>query len=114
MPVLPANETEPPSTERFVAVPSCVTFTIMSVSSFAASGLITCRTSCGSSSWVTRPSGSVTCCRNVGRIILPSSAIVAATIAICSGVVSSRSWPIATRPMSTWLGSVISLPVSVS
>ena len=36
-----------------------------------------------------------------GRIRTPPLAIVATTSAICIGVASSRSWPIATRPMSS-------------
>ena len=51
------------------------------------------------------PSGatirSITC----GFITTPSFAIVAATIAICSGVTSSRSWPNASRPGSTSVSS---------
>ena len=47
-----------------------------------------------------RPSGSVAFWRKVGFISVPSLATVAATSAICIGVTSSRSWPIATRPMS--------------
>ena len=35
-----------------------------------------------------------------GSIRTPPLAIVAATIAICSGVTSSLSWPIAMRPTS--------------
>ena len=38
-----------------------------------------------------------------GRIRMPSLPIVPATIAICSGVTSSRSWPNAIRPASTSL-----------
>ena len=33
---------------------------------------------------------------------MPPLATVAATVAICSGVTFSRSWPMPTRPMSTW------------
>ena len=35
----------------------------------------------------------------------PSSAIVAATLAICSGVARSRSWPIAAAPTARLSGS---------
>ncbi len=47
-----------------------------------------------------------------GFISTPPLATVAATSAICSGVASSRSWPIATRPMSTGSFELNSLPPS--
>ena len=80
VPVLPAKTT--PSTVSPDAVPSWVTRVIISVSWAAASSLIARASSSGSSSRVTRPSGSVTCWRNVGFISVPSLATAAATSAI--------------------------------
>ena len=98
VPVLPANGSPP--TVRPAAVPSWVTWVIIVVSSFAVSAETTSDCVEGASSSIVRPSGSFADCRNVGCSSLPSLAIVAATSAIWIGVVSSRSWPIATRPMS--------------
>ena len=47
------------------------------------------------------PSGATTRSTSRGCISFPRFATAAATIAIWSGVTWSRSWPIATRPMST-------------
>jgi len=67
-------------------------------------GLIGVEATLGLSLSVTRPSGSVTCSTNVGRIIWPPLATAAATSAIWSGVArscpSAPPCPIATRPTS--------------
>jgi len=49
---------------------------------------------------LTRPSGSTTRLQICGFISLPPLAIAAVTIAICSGVTASRSWPKASRATS--------------
>ena len=49
----------------------------------------------------TRPSRSTTRSARRGRMSRPSLATAAATIAICSGVTLSLSWPMAMRPTST-------------
>ncbi len=54
----------------------------------------------GSISSCVRPSGSTIFCVMCGFMRTPPLAIVAATVAICSGVTSSLSWPIAMRPTS--------------
>ena len=57
-----------------------------------------------------RPPGFQIC----GFISLPPLATAAATSAICSGVASSRSWPIATRARSTGSLAVEQVAVFVS
>jgi hypothetical protein len=57
--------------------------------------------SAGSTRSLTRPSFATDRSTSRGRISAPSLPTAAATSAICSGVTCSRSWPIATRPMST-------------
>ena len=47
------------------------------------------------------PSGAVTLSTTYGLMTTPPFPIVAATIAICSGVTCIRSWPKASRPGST-------------
>ena len=100
-----------PPTVSPAAVPSSVTLVIISVSwsaRLATRSPSDC--SSGSSSSIVRPSGSLASWRKVGFISVPSLATAAATSAICIGVVSSRSWPIATRPMSIASPASSSLP----
>ena len=99
VPVLPATGT--PEIAALVPVPSLTTPSIAVVSSSAVLALTGWLYSEGSSRSTTRPSGSTTRFQICGFISLPPLATAAATIAICSGVASSRSWPIATRARST-------------
>ena len=57
--------------------------------------------SSGSMRFTVRPSASTIRPVRCGSIRIPPFATVATTVAICSGVTRRRSWPIATRPMST-------------
>ena len=98
VPVLPASST--PSSAAAVPVPSLTTFFIIAVSSRAVDVFITRSASSPSISSCVRPSGSTIFCVMCGFIRTPPLAIVAATVAICSGVTSSLSWPIAMRPTS--------------
>ena len=100
VPVLP--DTSTPSSCAAVPVPCSTTLRIMAVSLDAVSSDITRSASSGSGSSITRPSGSRTCATSRGSIRMPPFAIVCATVAICSGVASSLSCPIAMRPTSIW------------
>ena len=103
VPVLPA--TVKPEIWAAVPVPSSTASFIIAPTARAVSGLIARSSTSGFERTSTRPSGatirSITC----GFITTPSFAIVAATIAICSGVTSSRSCPNASRPGSTSVSS---------
>ena len=100
VPVLPATST--PSSAAAVPVPSRTTLRIMSPSAAADSSDITRSASSGSGSSIVRPSGSTIFSTSRGSIRTPPLAIVCATVAICSGVTSSLSWPMAMRPTSIW------------
>ena len=84
VPVLPATTT--PGIWAAVPVPSCTTAIIICCTSCATRGLVTC-TNCGF--WSAASVG-------IGRF--PPIAIVAATSAISSGVVSTSPCPIAEEP----------------
>ncbi len=74
----------------------------MSASAFAFSSDITRSASSGSGSSIVRPSGSTIFSTSRGSMRTPPLATVCATVAICSGVTSSLSCPIAMRPTSIW------------
>src|SRR5919198_4181954 len=99
VPVLPA--TLIPDSAPAVPVPSSTTRLIICASRPAALGDITRACCAGSIRSLTRPSLRTMRSVRRGRISLPWFPIAAATSAIWSGVTSRRSWPIATRPMST-------------
>jgi hypothetical protein len=98
VPVFP--DTSTPSSCAAVPVPCSTTLRIMSPSWDAASSDITRSASSGSGSSIVRPSGSRTFSTSRGSIRTPPLAIVCATVAICSGVTSSLSWPMPMRPTS--------------
>ncbi len=110
MPVLPATVT--PGIAALVPVPALTTPCIAVFSSSAVCLLITVDCSLGSIRLVSRPSGSTTLSQICGFISTPPLATVAATSAIWRGVASSRSWPIATRPMSIGSFAFSSVPPS--
>ena len=83
-------------------VPCSTTLRIIAASAAALSSDITRSASSGSGSSIVRPSGSTIFSTSRGSIRMPPLAIVCATVAICSGVTSSLSWPIAMRPTSIW------------
>src|SRR5450755_1026133 len=99
VPVLPATCT--PGIAAAVPVPERTTSSIIERTSWA---IFVGRT------WLERI-GSIVVIRGGTR--RPSSAIVAATLAICSGVARSRSWPIAAAPTArlsrSWEGGEIVL-----
>jgi hypothetical protein len=99
VPVLPATRT--PEIAALVPVPSETTPSIAVVSSSAVLPEIAWLYWSGASFETSRPSGSITRFHSCGFISLPPLATALATIAICSGVASSRSCPIASRPRST-------------
>ena len=100
VPVLPATTT--PGICACVPVPACTTSTIMFFSSPAVDGFVAVPQHVRVEP-LDRPSRPArrTCLISVGRISTPPFATAAATIAICSGVVSILSWPNASRPGST-------------
>ena len=99
VPVLPASST--PSSAAAVPEPSRTTDFIIVPTFAALSSDITRSASSGSGSSTVRPSGSITFSTSRGFMRIPPLPIVCATVAICSGVTSSRAWPIAVRPTST-------------
>ena len=84
---------EPSRTTDFIIVPTLA----------ALDADITRSASSGSGVSTVRPSGSITLATSRGFMRMPPLPIVCATVAICSGVASSRPWPIAVRPTSTRL-----------
>ena len=103
VPVLPA--TSMPEICAAVAVPASTTATIIGVRAAAVDAFITRRISSGRVREITFPSGATMRSTTCGSMRTPPFAIVATTIAIWSGVTSSRSWPKASRPGSIWFGS---------
>ena len=99
VPVLPA--TSIPWSAAAVPVPSRTTLVIISVSCAAVRSLMTRRSRSGSTRSATRPSGSTIDPVRVGFMSSPPLATADATIAICSGVTRSLSWPMPMRPTST-------------
>jgi hypothetical protein len=84
-----------------VPVPAWTTLTIMSSICFAWTGpTARLSRSCRVRATVL-PCGETTFSTTHGRITIPALPIPPATIAICSGVTSIRSWPNAIRPAST-------------
>src|SRR4051794_8533604 len=110
VPVLPA--TWMPLSAPAVPDPSFTTLVIITASLSEASFDITRENRSGSIRCLILPS--LRSMRSVrwGRMSLPSLATADATIAIWKGVTWSRSWPIATRPMSTAAVGSISRPLS--
>src|SRR6185295_12572976 len=99
VPVLPA--TSMPSSAAAVPVPSLTTWSIIAPTLEAVSADMTCDISPGSMRRTVRPSRSTTRSAMCGFMSLPPLATAEATIAICSGVTVSLSWPMAMRPTST-------------
>ena len=98
MPVLPATST--PEIWAAVPVPAETASTIISVSTRAVEGFITVPTSFGSWRSTTFPPGARMSSTRYGCMSTPPFAMADATIAICSGVMPSRSCPNASRPGS--------------
>ena len=100
VPVLPATRT--PGICAFVPVPPVTTDSIIVVSSLAVWDEIACPSSFGFVVRSTPPPGLRILSTTYGCMTTPPLAIAAPTMAICSGVTWSRSWPNASRPGSTW------------
>ena len=111
VPVLPATVTPTPDSAARVPVPSRTTSSIIAASSAAFDGLITWPSSSGSPRCTSEPPRSTIRVMRRGAMAVPPLAIAPATIAICTGVTASCSWPIARRAVSSsWssLGSTSS------
>ena len=100
VPVLPPTRSARDPGQRCRCRPRPPSF-IIARHRLAVSGLTARPSSCGLVRTTTEPSGATIRSTTYGSITTPSLAIAAATIAICSGVTSSRSWPKANRPGST-------------